>query len=204
MGGARDRQWKGEPPRPGPCSASPWQDHHALLAARAPPPKAHPGGVLSPQGYFGDPWNVFDFLIVIGSIIDVILSEIDVSVMRWAGLPMRWAGPSLGWGEPSLGGADARAWSTDVCRGPSACHPWVTKVEMTGVTCLQSRQTTQIPGRHHGRVSLSEARAAGDGSGPLWVGWSGKASWQRCSLKRGRKETQTDWSWGQSKHHSRG
>uniref|UniRef100_A0A8B9IG48 Voltage-dependent L-type calcium channel subunit alpha n=1 Tax=Anser cygnoides TaxID=8845 RepID=A0A8B9IG48_ANSCY len=31
------------------------------------------------RGYFGDPWNVFDFLIVIGSIIDVILSEIDVS-----------------------------------------------------------------------------------------------------------------------------
>uniref|UniRef100_A0A8C9MJ67 Voltage-dependent L-type calcium channel subunit alpha n=1 Tax=Serinus canaria TaxID=9135 RepID=A0A8C9MJ67_SERCA len=27
------------------------------------------------KGYFGDPWNVFDFLIVIGSIIDVILSE---------------------------------------------------------------------------------------------------------------------------------
>ncbi|XP_023390961.1 voltage-dependent L-type calcium channel subunit alpha-1C [Pteropus vampyrus] len=27
------------------------------------------------QGYFSDPWNVFDFLIVIGSIIDVILSE---------------------------------------------------------------------------------------------------------------------------------
>uniref|UniRef100_A0A8C0I904 Voltage-dependent L-type calcium channel subunit alpha n=1 Tax=Bubo bubo TaxID=30461 RepID=A0A8C0I904_BUBBB len=33
------------------------------------------------KGYFGDPWNVFDFLIVIGSIIDVILSEIDVSVI---------------------------------------------------------------------------------------------------------------------------
>lgn len=31
------------------------------------------------QGYFSDPWNVFDFLIVIGSIIDVILSEINVS-----------------------------------------------------------------------------------------------------------------------------
>uniref|UniRef100_A0A8C2F7D4 Voltage-dependent L-type calcium channel subunit alpha n=1 Tax=Cyprinus carpio TaxID=7962 RepID=A0A8C2F7D4_CYPCA len=30
-------------------------------------------------GYFSDPWNVFDFLIVIGSIIDVILSEINVS-----------------------------------------------------------------------------------------------------------------------------
>uniref|UniRef100_A0A8D1P6Q9 Voltage-dependent L-type calcium channel subunit alpha n=1 Tax=Sus scrofa TaxID=9823 RepID=A0A8D1P6Q9_PIG len=39
-------------------------------------------------GYFGDPWNVFDFLIVIGSIIDVILSEIDVST--------EWAEPSLG------------------------------------------------------------------------------------------------------------
>uniref|UniRef100_A0A8C4L556 Voltage-dependent L-type calcium channel subunit alpha n=1 Tax=Equus asinus asinus TaxID=83772 RepID=A0A8C4L556_EQUAS len=34
------------------------------------------------RGYFGDPWNVFDFLIVIGSIIDVILSEIDVSTRR--------------------------------------------------------------------------------------------------------------------------
>uniref|UniRef100_A0A8C2DY51 Voltage-dependent L-type calcium channel subunit alpha n=1 Tax=Cyprinus carpio TaxID=7962 RepID=A0A8C2DY51_CYPCA len=30
-------------------------------------------------GYFSDPWNVFDFLIVIGSIIDVILSEINLS-----------------------------------------------------------------------------------------------------------------------------
>uniref|UniRef100_A0AAY5K984 Voltage-dependent L-type calcium channel subunit alpha n=1 Tax=Esox lucius TaxID=8010 RepID=A0AAY5K984_ESOLU len=31
------------------------------------------------KGYFGDPWNVFDFLIVIGSIVDVILSEVDDS-----------------------------------------------------------------------------------------------------------------------------
>ncbi|KAI4900447.1 hypothetical protein NFI96_007068 [Prochilodus magdalenae] len=31
----------------------------------------------SQAGYFSDPWNVFDFLIVIGSIIDVILSEIN-------------------------------------------------------------------------------------------------------------------------------
>uniref|UniRef100_A0A8C5T081 Voltage-dependent L-type calcium channel subunit alpha n=1 Tax=Laticauda laticaudata TaxID=8630 RepID=A0A8C5T081_LATLA len=31
------------------------------------------------KGYFGDPWNVFDFLIVVGSIIDVILSQIDVN-----------------------------------------------------------------------------------------------------------------------------
>ncbi|XP_046881682.1 calcium channel, voltage-dependent, L type, alpha 1S subunit, a isoform X1 [Hypomesus transpacificus] len=29
------------------------------------------------KGYFGDPWNVFDFVIVIGSVVDVILSEID-------------------------------------------------------------------------------------------------------------------------------
>ena len=33
----------------------------------------------SAQGYFGDPWNVFDFLIVVGSVVDVILSEVDVS-----------------------------------------------------------------------------------------------------------------------------
>lgn len=32
------------------------------------------------QGYFGDPWNVFDFIIVVGSIVDVVLSEVDVSM----------------------------------------------------------------------------------------------------------------------------
>ncbi|XP_075923076.1 voltage-dependent L-type calcium channel subunit alpha-1D isoform X3 [Petromyzon marinus] len=32
---------------------------------------------FKPRGYFSDPWNVFDFLIVIGSIIDVILSELN-------------------------------------------------------------------------------------------------------------------------------
>uniref|UniRef100_A0A8P4GB51 Voltage-dependent L-type calcium channel subunit alpha n=1 Tax=Dicentrarchus labrax TaxID=13489 RepID=A0A8P4GB51_DICLA len=36
---------------------------------------------FKPRGYFSDPWNVFDFLIVIGSIIDVILSEINVSTI---------------------------------------------------------------------------------------------------------------------------
>uniref|UniRef100_A0A4W6F8S2 Voltage-dependent L-type calcium channel subunit alpha n=1 Tax=Lates calcarifer TaxID=8187 RepID=A0A4W6F8S2_LATCA len=29
------------------------------------------------RGYFGDPWNVFDFIIVVGSVVDVILSEVD-------------------------------------------------------------------------------------------------------------------------------
>ncbi|XP_007456198.1 PREDICTED: voltage-dependent L-type calcium channel subunit alpha-1S [Lipotes vexillifer] len=38
------------------------------------------------RGYFGDPWNVFDFLIVIGSIIDVILSEIDTFLASSGGL----------------------------------------------------------------------------------------------------------------------
>ncbi|KAK1327945.1 hypothetical protein QTO34_012367 [Cnephaeus nilssonii] len=38
------------------------------------------------KGYFGDPWNVFDFLIVIGSIIDVILSEIDTFLASSGGL----------------------------------------------------------------------------------------------------------------------
>uniref|UniRef100_UPI00358FC450 voltage-dependent L-type calcium channel subunit alpha-1D-like isoform X2 n=1 Tax=Myxine glutinosa TaxID=7769 RepID=UPI00358FC450 len=32
---------------------------------------------LTPRGYFGDPWNVFDFLIVIGSLVDVALSRIQ-------------------------------------------------------------------------------------------------------------------------------
>ncbi|XP_019118054.2 calcium channel, voltage-dependent, L type, alpha 1D subunit, a [Larimichthys crocea] len=30
-----------------------------------------------PRGYFGDAWNVFDALVVIGSIVDIVLSEID-------------------------------------------------------------------------------------------------------------------------------
>uniref|UniRef100_A0A3B1JZ98 Voltage-dependent L-type calcium channel subunit alpha n=1 Tax=Astyanax mexicanus TaxID=7994 RepID=A0A3B1JZ98_ASTMX len=37
-------------------------------------------GAFKAKGYFGDPWNVFDFVIVVGSIVDVILSEIDVSI----------------------------------------------------------------------------------------------------------------------------
>uniref|UniRef100_A0A8C5N2Z8 Voltage-dependent L-type calcium channel subunit alpha n=1 Tax=Leptobrachium leishanense TaxID=445787 RepID=A0A8C5N2Z8_9ANUR len=35
---------------------------------------------FKPKGYFIDPWNVFDFLIVIGSVVDVILSETNVSI----------------------------------------------------------------------------------------------------------------------------
>lgn len=56
---------------------------------------------LPTQGYFGDPWNVFDFLIVIGSIIDVILSEIDVSagLLRHEGVPT----PRLGLLVPAPG-----------------------------------------------------------------------------------------------------
>ncbi|XP_066481268.1 voltage-dependent L-type calcium channel subunit alpha-1S isoform X2 [Tiliqua scincoides] len=38
------------------------------------------------KGYFGDPWNVFDFLIVIGSIIDVILSQVDTVLASSGGL----------------------------------------------------------------------------------------------------------------------
>uniref|UniRef100_A0A6Q2XDJ2 Voltage-dependent L-type calcium channel subunit alpha n=1 Tax=Esox lucius TaxID=8010 RepID=A0A6Q2XDJ2_ESOLU len=33
-------------------------------------------------GYFGDAWNVFDALVVMGSIVDIVLSEIDVSKPR--------------------------------------------------------------------------------------------------------------------------
>uniref|UniRef100_UPI0037E81493 dihydropyridine-sensitive L-type skeletal muscle calcium channel subunit alpha-1-like isoform X2 n=1 Tax=Semicossyphus pulcher TaxID=241346 RepID=UPI0037E81493 len=38
------------------------------------------------KGYFGDPWNVFDFVIVIGSVVDVILSEIDAALASSGGL----------------------------------------------------------------------------------------------------------------------
>ncbi|KAG5282161.1 hypothetical protein AALO_G00052880 [Alosa alosa] len=38
------------------------------------------------KGYFGDPWNVFDFLIVIGSVVDVVLSEVDAALASSGGL----------------------------------------------------------------------------------------------------------------------
>uniref|UniRef100_A0A8C9X746 Voltage-dependent L-type calcium channel subunit alpha n=1 Tax=Sander lucioperca TaxID=283035 RepID=A0A8C9X746_SANLU len=38
------------------------------------------------RGYFGDPWNVFDFIIVIGSVVDVILSEVDSALAASGGL----------------------------------------------------------------------------------------------------------------------
>ncbi|KAL3057992.1 hypothetical protein OYC64_010213 [Pagothenia borchgrevinki] len=38
------------------------------------------------KGYFGDPWNVFDFIIVIGSVVDVMLSEIDAALASSGGL----------------------------------------------------------------------------------------------------------------------
>ncbi|XP_051508518.1 calcium channel, voltage-dependent, L type, alpha 1S subunit, b [Myxocyprinus asiaticus] len=38
------------------------------------------------KGYFGDPWNVFDFVIVIGSIVDVVLSELDAALEASGGL----------------------------------------------------------------------------------------------------------------------
>jgi len=35
------------------------------------------------QNYFGDAWNVFDFIIVLGSFIDIIYSEVNVSNNYW-------------------------------------------------------------------------------------------------------------------------
>ena len=32
------------------------------------------------QNYFGDAWNVFDFIIVLGSFIDIIYTEVNVSI----------------------------------------------------------------------------------------------------------------------------
>lgn len=36
--------------------------------------------LVSPfQNYFGDAWNVFDFIIVLGSFIDIIYTDLNVS-----------------------------------------------------------------------------------------------------------------------------
>ena len=32
------------------------------------------------QNYFGDPWNVLDFIIVLGSIADIVYTELSVSL----------------------------------------------------------------------------------------------------------------------------
>ena len=34
------------------------------------------------QNYFGDAWNVFDFIIVLGSFIDIIYAEVNVSLQE--------------------------------------------------------------------------------------------------------------------------
>ena len=39
------------------------------------------------QNYFGDPWNVLDFVIVIGSIVDIIAGRLLVSRDRNASVP---------------------------------------------------------------------------------------------------------------------
>lgn len=50
-----------------------WRCRSYVLINVCPP-------ACSVQGYFSDAWNTFDSLIVIGSIIDVALSEADVSM----------------------------------------------------------------------------------------------------------------------------
>lgn len=40
----------------------------------------HPA--CSVQGYFSDAWNSFDSLVVLGSIVDIVLSEADVSISQ--------------------------------------------------------------------------------------------------------------------------
>uniref|UniRef100_A0A8D0A882 Voltage-dependent L-type calcium channel subunit alpha n=1 Tax=Sander lucioperca TaxID=283035 RepID=A0A8D0A882_SANLU len=50
---------------------------------------------FKPRGYFGDAWNVFDALVVMGSIVDIVLSEIDVTLTcEPPGRPIR-VGPTV-------------------------------------------------------------------------------------------------------------
>jgi len=38
--------------------------------------------IINLQNYFGDAWNVFDFIIVLGSFIDIVYSEVHVSIRK--------------------------------------------------------------------------------------------------------------------------
>ena len=42
------------------------------------------------QNYFKDSWNVFDFITVVGSIIDVLVTEVNVSPCRLAFSDREW------------------------------------------------------------------------------------------------------------------
>lgn len=103
---------------------------------------------------------MFDFLIVIGSIIDVILSEIDVSIRPTE--PSRRGG-----GGASTCSVHRNGWGTHcVC----STAPWgFTKLETPGATSLQSGRITQIAGGHNPCARLPKARAVGEGKGLLWV-----------------------------------
>lgn len=43
--------------------------------------RSRPLQISSTQNYFGDAWNVFDFIIVLGSFIDIVYSEVNVSYL---------------------------------------------------------------------------------------------------------------------------
>lgn len=52
---------------------------HLCSSPLAHPPSSSPTGCACChiQGYVGDPWNVFDALVVIGSVVDIILSQVE-------------------------------------------------------------------------------------------------------------------------------
>lgn len=39
---------------------------------------------LNPKNYFGESWNTFDFIIVLGSFMDIILSKLNVGLGYFA------------------------------------------------------------------------------------------------------------------------
>lgn len=61
-------------------SSTPFSAPHASAPLLLPTPLPSPptGCVCCHiQGYVGDPWNVFDALVVIGSVVDIILSQVE-------------------------------------------------------------------------------------------------------------------------------
>lgn len=64
---------------------------------------------LSLQNYFRDAWNVFDFVTVLGSITDILVTEIAVSSLS---CPLRGSSVASFQGAPSSPGAPSPPWGS--------------------------------------------------------------------------------------------
>lgn len=65
-----------------------WRD---LCASQHPPHRpSQPQTLFFPQNYFRDTWNIFDFITVIGSITEIILTDTKVTGQAGCHVPLVW------------------------------------------------------------------------------------------------------------------